>query len=126
MMPPVAPVVRLRDRLRAALPDLAIPTLMYAVYIGVLVWIAPQTTHVPGEFWQLLPAEALLERPWRSLLFLHAQPPLYNVLYAGVLHLEQATGWAAARIAMVLMTGFGWLACVAWFRVAAALMGSRR
>ena len=38
-----------------------------------------------GWFWQYIDPKLLLEDPWRSLYYHHAQPPLFNVYLASVL-----------------------------------------
>jgi hypothetical protein len=47
---------------------------------------------ISDTLWQLLDAEVLRAEPLRSLYFLHAQPPLFNALYAAALQLPAGIG----------------------------------
>src|SRR5476651_1498751 len=50
------------------------------------------TFEISDRLWQLLDAGVLRTDPVRSLYFLHAQPPLFNVLYAISLQLPASVG----------------------------------
>jgi hypothetical protein len=47
---------------------------------------------ISDNLWQLLDGEVLRTDPLRSLYFLHAQPPLFNALYAASLNLPASVG----------------------------------
>jgi 4-amino-4-deoxy-L-arabinose transferase-like glycosyltransferase len=55
---------------------------LYARVAGISIVADPQR-NTWDWFWQLLPLDALRRDLWRSLWYLHAQPPLYN-LYGGL------------------------------------------
>jgi hypothetical protein len=50
------------------------------------------TFEISDRLWQLLDADVLRTDPVRSLYFLHAQPPLFNALYAVSLQLPASVG----------------------------------
>jgi hypothetical protein len=50
------------------------------------------TFEISDRLWQLLDPEVLRTDPVRSLYFLHAQPPLFNALYAVSLQLPASVG----------------------------------
>ena len=50
------------------------------------------TFEISDKLWQLLDADLLRADPVRSLYFLHAQPPLFNALYALSLQLPAGVG----------------------------------
>jgi hypothetical protein len=66
------------------------PVLVYLAFLVVYGLVfdtaLSQGVTVAGQ-WQFLPAKALQERPFQSLLYLHSRPPLANALYALDLHL---------------------------------------
>lgn len=53
---------------------------------------ARMSLHPPelDPIWQLLAPQWLMDDFWQSLLYLHSQPPLYNLLYGLALHVGQA------------------------------------
>jgi hypothetical protein len=68
---------------------------------------------ISDKLWQLLDAEVLRTDPLRSLYFLHAQPPLFNALYAASLQLPAGIGpsflqivYGLSSIAMVVIFHF--------------------
>jgi hypothetical protein len=70
---------------------------LYAVLFAA--WdLAGGTFRVYPDLWQLLPWPPLLEDLGGSLLDLHAQPPLLNLLFGAALRLGVATGWPLERI----------------------------
>lgn len=48
--------------------------------------------NVPYWYFQFLDVRLLQDHLWESMLYLHAQPPMLNLLLAGALHLQDATG----------------------------------
>jgi 4-amino-4-deoxy-L-arabinose transferase-like glycosyltransferase len=56
---------------------------LYSRLAGISIVADPQR-NAWDWFWQLLPLDTLRTDLWRSLWYLHAQPPLYN-LYGGLL-----------------------------------------
>ncbi len=50
------------------------------------------TFEISDKLWQLLDADVLRTDAVRSLYFLHAQPPLFNALYAASLQLPASVG----------------------------------
>ena len=57
---------------------------------------------ISDKLWQLLDAEVLRTDSLRSLYFLHAQPPLFNALYAASLQLPVGAGPFFLQIVYVL------------------------
>jgi len=113
-----------RDRMKKLSLAIA-PTAIYAVYFVVRVWPRPQPlTGINLASWHLLPLEAARDHPWQSLLFLHSQPPLRNVLFIVFLSLAEWTGSRPETWASLLMIGVGWASCVVWFAVARRLLRS--
>jgi len=60
------------------------------IYLALLLFNR-FSTHVYVNYWQLLPQKALLQEPFVSIVQLHSQPPLFNILYGVLLHLESWT-----------------------------------
>lgn len=59
---------------------------------------------ISDRLWQLLDAEVLRTDALRSLYFLHAQPPLFNALYAAALKLPGAAGPIFLQVLYLLST----------------------
>lgn len=85
---------------------------VYVKIVGISIVADPQR-NTWDWLWQLLPLDDLRHDLWRSLWFLHAQPPLYN-LYGGILadlfyphHLQVLH--ALNVLAGALMSGLVWL-----------------
>ena len=57
-----------------------------------------------GTYWQYVDAELLRDDLWRSLWFMHAQPPLYNLLVGGALELGGGA-WVGVLHAVSLAAG---------------------
>jgi len=73
-----------------------------------------------SAYWQFLDLELLQSQPWSSLNYLHAQPPLMNLVTAAAL--QFGTTWAA-RILHAMSFGIGIVLCLVvfdltrrWFR----------
>ena len=71
------------------------------------------TFEISDTLWQLLDADVLRADPVRSLYFLHAQPPLFNALYAVSLQLPASVGpvflqaiYVLSSISMVVVFHF--------------------
>ena len=58
-------------------------------YFGFCIYTELYRSIVPEWYWQLLPKEALLEQPILSIIQLHAQPPIYNIIYWLVLTISK-------------------------------------
>src|SRR6185295_10995835 len=86
--------------------------LLYVFGVG-LAFLAGYRMTVPYDFFQFLAKEPLRSRLGESLLNLHAQPPLLNLLLGMALKLERATGWAPERTLLVLHLALGAVVTVA-------------
>jgi hypothetical protein len=108
------PSRRPRGEVRFALASYAL-TVGYCLLIGYRM-------QIPYSFPQLLDVRLLESRLAESLLYLHAQPPLPNLILGLALKLQNATGWGAERILLVLHFALGALAVAALVRAAAFLL----
>ncbi len=60
--------------------NIFIPLLFFVIYCFSFIFHDP-ITHIYYGYWQLLPLDALLQHPISSLLLIHSQPPLLNLLF---------------------------------------------
>ncbi|MDK2972409.1 MAG: hypothetical protein PWP23_2164 [Candidatus Sumerlaeota bacterium] len=104
------------------LVDILLPTLVWLVHTVVFVRGGGATRANDG-LWQLLPREALLEQPFKSLFLLHAQPPVLNTLFALLLHIERGFGVPLQQSATLVFHGVALLSCILWFGLARRLTG---
>lgn len=86
--------------------------LLYVFGVG-LAFLAGYRMTVPYDFFQFLAKEPLRSRLGESLLNLHSQPPLLNLLLGLALKLERATGWTPERSLLVFHLALGGVATVA-------------
>jgi len=85
------------DRRRRLLVYLALYTLLFAA-----AFILGYRMEVPYNYFQFLAPLYLKEQLWRSLFYLHAQPPLPNLLLGLALKLEGWVGIAPAQSLLAL------------------------
>lgn len=64
-----------------------------------------------GTYWQYVDPELLRDDLWRSLWFMHAQPPLYNLLLGGALELG-GDAWVGVLHAVGLAAGLTLTLCL--------------
>ena len=77
-----------------------------------LSWAVGMRPWVPFSHYHYLPADLLANRLAESLFFLHAQPPLLNLMAGVLLKLEAASGISHASLALLLQVPLG--AGVVW------------
>jgi hypothetical protein len=82
-------------------------TAVYAAYEGVLRAFRMPMVFYWGKM-QLLDPSFLLEHPLDSLIYLHSQPPLLNLIALVVLHGANLTGLSEATIASGMYALFAW------------------
>jgi hypothetical protein len=93
--------------------------LLYTLGFGLIHWLAYRSglhfdAELLGCMWQLLDPWLLKHDLWRSVLLLHGQPPLFNVLVGLVLQLADSQQVLTFQ---VLFLGFGFLTGLALFFV---------
>lgn len=91
---------------------------VYATLVGVC-WLAGERMVIPYEFGHLLPRELLEDRLGESLLYLHSQPPILNLLLGLTLKIARWSGVAPETVGFILQFMLGGLVVSAW----AALVG---
>jgi hypothetical protein len=101
--------------------------LVLAAYAGLLAvwWITGARPQVPLSNWQYLPWPDLLDDLGRSLVDLHAQPPLMNLLLGLGLKLWRSAGIPVEAFFLAMQSLAGGLAVCAIWRVAADLVPLR-
>ncbi|MBW1843961.1 MAG: hypothetical protein JRJ05_06425, partial [Deltaproteobacteria bacterium] len=96
---------------------------VYAAYEGVLRAFRLPMVLYWGKM-QLLDRSFLLEHPLDSLVYLHSQPPVLNVLALVVLHGSRLTGLSEAAVASGLFALLAWGCFFALLQVARLATGS--
>lgn len=92
------------------LPRWAVLSAPYlAAYVAIVLLLCAMGWRmvVPSALLQLLAQEHLRERLLEPLLYLHSQPPLFNLLLGLALKLEQAVALPAATTLLALHLAFG-------------------
>ena len=85
--------------LAAVLLGYLLSRLIFIAVVGIEYDASPL-----GWFWQFIDPKLLLEDPWRSLYYHHAQPPLFNVYLAAVLRFS---GGDPSSLLWASYLGFG-------------------
>ena len=98
-----------------------------AVY-GLLVavgWLWGYRMEIPWHYYQVLPEHALAHRLSESLLYLHAQPPLLNLLLGLVLKVSQQAGIRPEILLLVGHVGAGGVAVYGYARLCQRMLRGR-
>lgn len=90
---------------------------LYAVSVGVSVLIDPDR-NTWDYWWQTLPTETLLHNLGQAMVYLHMQPPLYNLW--GALHLR-LFGESAVAALQWSQIGLGVLTCGMYYPIGRAM-----
>ncbi|MBN1515314.1 hypothetical protein JXA32_01970 [Candidatus Sumerlaeota bacterium] len=119
---PIGSPARLKERLS----DSLIPLALFSVY-GFMHWALSSHpgTEIYFFMWQFLSPEHLLHDPIGSLIDLHSQPPLLNVLLWLTLYLDDRCAVPLDLSATAIMFAVALCCCVCWFAVARHYLKSR-
>jgi hypothetical protein len=103
--------------------SLLLPTAFF-LFVVATFYAAGLRTEIPFFLWQILPIEALTERPFESLFLLHSQPPLINFLVLVFYKLEAWTGIHHDQFATAFNLTVAWCFCYLFFQLAHAMTRS--
>lgn len=101
------------------------PLIFFLIFEGFLLFFSPWTI-LSDEYWQLLPSLPLFFHPASSLLLLHSQPPLLNVLYFGVLFSHFQLGIPGTLVATLLFMGISLGSLYVYYHLGVLVFSSRR
>jgi hypothetical protein len=98
-----------------------------AIYLALsLAWnLAGGSFRVWPDLWQLAPWTPLFEDLWGTLLDLHAQPPLLNLLFGLALRASAATGLSVEALLQPIYLAFGAATVAVTAALAASLVPRR-
>lgn len=105
--------------------DAARATAGYAITLTLCLALGYRM-QIPYGYFQFLDVRLLESRLWESILFLHSQPPILNLLLAGLLRLQSLSGWSADHFALIFHAALGAAAIPAMVFTAGTLIPDAR
>ena len=104
--------------------NLLLPFLIFISSRGVAAWLGYKKMLIPWNLWQLLDKYFLLNKPFQSLKFLHAQPPLFNGLLSILLQVSNQSDLQVETLTLALFFLLGLLCNFLLYRTLYKLTGT--